>query len=255
MPVLNETDVYRELPVPRPLRRSIACLWIRRGDGGAVRILPDACTDIVWRPGAGAFVAGPDTRGRLSSTRPGETIVGARFRPGAGGSALGWPLHELRDRRVPLSELGLGVAEEMEEAPDPAAALALVAAAAFRLAGGGAPDGAVQAAVRGLRDPARRIERLAGDLGLSQRQLHRRFLAAVGYGPKTLQRVLRLRGFLATSAADVDSTLARAAFDAGYADQAHLARECRDLTGLTPRELLGAMPPRSNDDEPPWSGS
>jgi len=33
-------------------------------------------------------------------------------------------------------------------------------------------------------------------------------------------------------------SLAGAAFDAGYADQAHLARECRTLTGLTPRQLI-----------------
>jgi AraC-like DNA-binding protein len=27
--------------------------------------------------------------------------------------------------------------------------------------------------------------------------------------------------------------------DAGYADQAHMTREFRDLTGFTPRQLLG----------------
>ena len=33
--------------------------------------------------------------------------------------------------------------------------------------------------------------------------------------------------------------LAGAAIAAGYADQAHLARECRALTGLTPGQLAG----------------
>jgi AraC-like DNA-binding protein len=234
---LKETDVYREFPAPWALRRSIACLWIRRGDGRAVRVLPDACTDIVWRPGSPAVVAGPDTRARMSHPLPGETIVGVRFLPGAGGSALGWPLAELRDQRVGVSEVGLGFADRLEGEIDPAQALELVAAAAFRLAGAGAPDRAVQAAVARLGDPAQRVERLAEELGLSERQLRRRFLAAVGYGPKTLQRVLRLRRFLA-SAADAPLSLAGAAFDAGYADQAHLARECRALTGLTPRQLI-----------------
>jgi AraC-like DNA-binding protein len=241
MPVLNETDVYREFPAPGPLRRSIACVWIRRGDGGAVRVLPDGCSDIVWRPGAGAVVAGPDARAWLSRTLPGETIVGARFLPGAGGSALGWPLAELRDQRVALSELGLGLADRLDGALDPARAQWLVAAAAFRLAGSGAPDRAVQAAVVRLRDPTQRVERLADELGLSERQLHRRFLVAVGYGPKTLQRVLRLRRFLACAGAEVNDapvSLAGAALDAGYADQAHLVRECRALTELTPRQLI-----------------
>ena len=33
-------------------------------------------------------------------------------------------------------------------------------------------------------------------------------------------------------------TLAMLALDAGYADQAHMTRDFRDLTGFTPRELL-----------------
>lgn len=228
MAVLNETDAYRELPPPAPLRGAVACLWVRRCDGGAVRVLPDACTDVVWRPGTGAVVAGPDTRAWVSRTAAGETIVGVRFLPGAGGAALGWPLAELRDRRVALDDLG--VSKRLDGELDPAEA----AAAILRLARGGAPDRAVQAAVARLRDPTQRVERLADELGLSERQLRRRFLAAVGYGPKTLQRVLRLRRFLAGA----ERSIAGAAFDAGYADQAHLGRECRALTGLTPRQLV-----------------
>ena len=32
--------------------------------------------------------------------------------------------------------------------------------------------------------------------------------------------------------------LARAAADAGYADQAHLSRECRRLAGLSPSDVI-----------------
>ena len=90
-----------------------------------------------------------------------------------------------------------------------------------------------------LRDPAARVTDLAAELGLSDRQLRRRAHAAVGYGPKTLHRVLRFRGFLA--AADRDgpgADLARLAFETGYADQAHLSRECGRLAGLAPAALL-----------------
>jgi transcriptional regulator GlxA family with amidase domain len=101
------------------------------------------------------------------------------------------------------------------------------------------PDRAVQAAVTRLRNPSQRVDRLADELGFSERQLRRRFQAAVGYGPKTLQRVLRLRRFLArVTAGDPNARIARAAFEAGYADQAHLGRECRALTGLSSGQLL-----------------
>ena len=244
MSVLNKTDVYREFRPPPALRHSIACLWVRRGDGDTVRVFPDACTDIVWRSGHGAVVAGPDTHAWLSHTEPAETIVGARFFPGAGGAALGWPLGELRDRRVAIADLGLAP-DALDGALEPNRALDHIADTAFRLAAAGAPDRTVQAAIVRLRDPTQRVERLAEDLGLSERQLRRRFLTAVGYGPKTLQRILRLRRFLVRAGADAGRpplSLAEAAFDAGYADQAHLARECRALTELSAGELIGTSP-------------
>jgi AraC-like DNA-binding protein len=232
--VLNETDTlaYRELPPPTHLRRALSCVWARRGSG-RVRVLPDACTDIVWRDGEGAVIAGPDTGPWHSHTEPGELILGVRFLPGAGGPALGVPLSELRDRRIATSALGLDLRQELDGDADPRAVPRLLVAAAGRLVAARPPDAAVRAAIEPLLDPTQRVDALAADLGFSERHLRRRFLASVGYGPKILQRVLRLRRFLVSQRDD----LARAALDAGYADQAHLARECLRLTGLTPSQL------------------
>src|SRR5947199_7470666 len=41
--VLYETDTYREWAPPAALRHAISCLWVRRGDGSNVRVLPDGC--------------------------------------------------------------------------------------------------------------------------------------------------------------------------------------------------------------------
>ena len=113
-----------------------------------------------------------------------------------------------------------------------------MAAAAARLASAGAPDLAVRGAVRLLADPRARVDKLAADIGLSQRQLRRRCDAAVGYGPKTLQRVLRFRHFLASlDAAGPEPDLAAIAHASGYADQAHLTRECTRLAGSPPVAL------------------
>ena len=91
--------------------------------------------------------------------------------------------------------------------------------------------------------PGARVDELGAQLGVSERQLRRRFADAVGYGPKTLARVLRFQRFLALAATG-DDLRARWRLGAGYADQAHLTRECRRLAGRTPAELLlaGAGP-------------
>lgn len=231
---MNETDIYRELAPPASLRGALACIWVRRGTEEPVRVMPDSCSDLIWRTGRDPIVAGPDTTHRLSETRPGEVVVGVRLLPGAGGPALGLPLEELRNQRVSLQDLGLDPYEQLHGAIDPSDALGRLMVVALALIRSGPPDRAVQAAVVRLRDPAQRVDRLARDIGLSERQLRRRFLTSVGYGPKTLQRVLRLRRFLASASTD----LAIAAVDAGYADQPHLTRECKALTGLSPGQLL-----------------
>ncbi|OMI40139.1 AraC family transcription regulator [Streptomyces sparsogenes DSM 40356] len=66
--------------------------------------------------------------------------------------------------------------------------------------------------------------------------MHRRSLAAFGYGPKTLARVLRLNRAL--DAARAGTAFAEVAALAGYADQAHLAREVKALTGVPLGRLL-----------------
>ena len=79
---------------------------------------------------------------------------------------------------------------------------------------------------------------LADEIGLSERQLHRRCLATFGYGAKTLHRVLRFQEALQRARAGHD--LAPVAHECGYADQAHMARDVSALTGTTMTTLVGA---------------
>jgi AraC-like DNA-binding protein len=77
-------------------------------------------------------------------------------------------------------------------------------------------------------------------LGISAQHLRRRCIAALGYGPKQLQRILRFQAFLATAQTGVATPLrlAEMSVAAGYADQAHLTRECTSLAGLPPAQFL-----------------
>jgi AraC-like DNA-binding protein len=213
----------------------------RRTGGGAppTRVLPDGCVDLVWRGGSGAFVAGPDTGTIQGTTRDPRILVGARFAPGVGGAALGIPLSELRDRRVAAADLSRELDERFPPTLEPADALGRMLQVASGRIHAAPPDPAVREAARRLAVPRTRVETLADALGLSERQLRRRCHAGVGYGPKTLQRVLRFRRFLAgADAAGPGADLARLALDAGFADQAHLSRECTRLAGLAPAALV-----------------
>jgi AraC-like DNA-binding protein len=225
---------YQELPAP-----GLECLWTRvvGEEPRTTPVLPDACSDLIWASGRGAFVAGPDTGPVAVSSEPGRVYVGARFGPAKGGAALGLPLSELRDLRLDLADLRPDLAERLPGDLEPREAARRVAAIARELVAASPADAAIAEATRRLADPGVRVEALAAELGLSDRQLRRRCRAAAGYGPKTLQRVLRFRRFLALDGRD----LARRALDAGYGDQPHLTRECVRLSGRTPAALLARM--------------
>ncbi|MFE9439944.1 helix-turn-helix domain-containing protein [Streptomyces sp. NPDC006602] len=224
--------------VERPSRMAGAVVWTNTPSGpGAGRILPDGCMDLLWHEGR-LMVAGPDTRAYVTEGEP-SAWAGVRFCPGTAPALLGVPAHEMRDRRVELADLWLAaevrrVTAQVNAADDPASGLERVALE--RAAGTHPPDPLLRQVVTAL-DSGRPVATIADELGLSARQLHRRCLTAFGYGPKTLARVLRLQRalVLARSGAPFAETAARS----GFADQAHLARDVRELAGLPLTELLG----------------
>ena len=238
------TATYRELAAPPGLEALVACVWVSHD--GETRVLPDACADVVFSGGR-LVVAGPATVGVVVPATPGQTRVGVRFRVGAAGAALGLPAGELRDQGVPLAEVWGQDARLLEDRVAAAptrkdALLALIGGVARRLPAPEAADHEVRRAALALARPGADVAATARAVGLSERQLRRRFEHAIGYGPATLTRVLRFQRFLrrANGPGAEAASLALLAAEAGYADQAHLARECRRLAGLAPSALLAA---------------
>ena len=197
-----------------------------------LRVLPDGCIDVIWSDGQ-AFVAGPDSTANVQPRRPGQEFVGIRFAPGAAPTYLRVPAVELRDRRVPLAQLlapaeARQFTERVAEAADREAALS-------ELVPPTSPEPWVRRLVARLRAGSP-VAAAADELALSERQLHRRSLAAFGYGPKTLARILRLERALGMARTGMPP--AQVAHLAGYADQPHLSRDVRALAGVPLRTLL-----------------
>jgi AraC-like DNA-binding protein len=222
---------YLERLVASPL---VACTWEQATTTQhAQPIVPDACVDLIWAGGR-LTVAGPDTRPRVVTLESASRLVGVRLRPGAAGAIFGLPASELCDVSPDAAEvLGRVVAaalrEELARGSDPH--VRLLRAVQLR---GAELDPLVGAALAALGRPRARVGPVAAELGVSARQLHRRVSDAVGYGPKMLARVLRFRRLQALPPAP----LAELAFDAGYADQAHMTSEVTHLAGLSPVRFL-----------------
>jgi AraC-like DNA-binding protein len=239
--------VYREARPTADLAGHIRRVWYRRiGQEEAsrpIRVVPDGCIDLMWMRGE-LLVAGPDTTAWVGRIPAGTEIVGLRFRPGTAPSVLGVPATEIVDDRLSAADVAKrwtgDFTGRLEAAQSLTAASALLQEAVrLQLAEAPALDPVVQHVVSSVQGyQSVRVDRLADHLGLSERQLHRRCCAALGYGPKTFGRIVRFQRFLASARESSAQSFARLAADTGYADQSHLTREVRRLAGLAPAELV-----------------
>lgn len=82
------------------------------------------------------------------------------------------------------------------------------------------------------------VETLAREQVVSRRQLERDFQRWLGTSPRHLGQVARLQQV--SRRAHRGCSLATVAADAGFADQAHMSRVVRSLTGLTPTGFIGS---------------
>lgn len=224
----------------------MACTWAAHysasGEAHVARVLPDGCIDLLWTR-RGLEIAGPDTTSFELDPLPNARVVGLRFLPAVAPAFLGVPASAIVDchlaardilgeRATPLIDALHGA----KTARDAANLLFVHASRWLRTP----PDRMVEKAILDVRGTiaSPSVADLASSIGVSERQLRRRFVDAVGYAPKTFQRITRLRRFVARSAGP-RRPLVELAIDCGYADQAHLTREVRALTGLTPTALVG----------------
>ena len=247
---------YGEWAPSPPLKEHLCCLWLNdrsHAPAAVFNVVPDGCVDVIWTQ-RDIIVAGPDTRPVAAELPTDAVLVGARFHPGAALSWLGIPLNEILNSRLPLREFWKSDVSRLADAlfrlTDPAAIgheiERTLVARLSRL--GPIPQGVAflrDAAFRNLHDGHLNIPEIAGHMGLSERTLHRRCTDVFGYGLKTLHRILRFQRFRNLALHSVDDRLVEIAFEAGYADQAHLTREVRRLGGLTPAQYLATLRDRS----------
>lgn len=214
--------------------------------GCPTAVLPDGCVDVVWVNGE-LVVAGPATTAVPVPASVGEQPFGVRLRTGAVEGVLGVPADVLRDVDVPLADVhgsraGARVQGRVARArrSGTRAGLRVLVEQLAGSAVAGQPDLLVREAARRLAVPGVLLPQVARDLDVSERQLRRRFARSVGYGPRMLGRVHRLQRVLTRHEQAPNMPLAELAAAAGYADQSHMSREVRQLSGTTPRQLLAS---------------
>ena len=240
-------------------------LWYcdgHRGLNGTERVLPNGRFQLAFSLAEGPISALTDPMGDGAGIAP-TLLIGIRsrfsiidtaklrsamrvvFRPGGVHAFLGMPADVFHNRNVSLDLIWGSMADTLRDrlrsASDPARKFQLLEAALLSRINERAQ---LNTAVRyALREFARRpqipmVRELAHEAGLSRRRFAQLFREQIGLTPKLYCRLQRFQNALKqiTSGASVD--WAQLALAAGYCDQAHLAHEFRDFSGLSPSAYL-----------------
>jgi AraC-like DNA-binding protein len=202
-----------------------------------------------------ALLGGLHTRPALISQCGAQAGVQLSLTPLGARALLGVPAGELASLDCPLEavlgEDGVELTDRLRAAPDWSGRFAAVESVLLRRLGRGSarlatqPAEVAQAWRLTLAGGGRlRIGELATRVGWSDRHLAARFRAETGLAPKEAARVVRFdltrRALAARVTRGGPPDLASLAVAAGFADQAHLTREWRALSGLSPTRWLAA---------------
>jgi AraC-like DNA-binding protein len=255
--------LIRYLP-SAPLDRYVDCFWWSQRDRPEVfgeHMLPSGCVQMIvalhdlpilcvpssssgdplaW---SGGIVHGPQWTYYRSGPKPAGTTVGVSFRPGAAGDILGLPVSDLTDRHVSADALwgarARALREQLLAAQSPSAAFGVLEAelsARLRHPLLIHPAVAQALACRPGGWGYSRVGEIQRQAGYSPRHFVALFRAAVGLTPKHYYRVKRFTTALQGLANCNTRGLADLAAAVGYSDQAHLTREFREFSGVTPTQ-------------------
>jgi AraC-like DNA-binding protein len=191
----------------------------------------------------GALIAGPRTGFQVIDTEQQMEVMGVHLRAGGMRALSRVPTNKFTNQDVPLSEIWGGFVAELHDkirlVSSPETKLQVLEILLMRrLREDLIPHRAIPEALR-LLEPDQnpvKMAHLAESIGLSSRRFIEIFTSHVGLSPKSYARIRRFQRALRAIHGSSVSSWADLAFDCGWCDQAHMIRDFKQFSGVTPTE-------------------
>lgn len=217
------TTRYQERPGRHP---TVAAVWsYGAGEAGSSLIAADGCFDLIVRMRsygpASASVCSPVTSAHVARVEANTALVGLRIQPGYGAA--------LTDHGSTILRAVDDHLLKNESDPDRLESLVATAIDASK------PPNIVAEFVSQARATSGRLRLTTQSSSKGERELQRACRRWLGLSPKVFLRIER--AWAARSFIQEGTPLAELAATLGYSDQSHLARDIRELFGVTPRRL------------------
>lgn len=204
--------------------------WERKGAAKYERVLPSGRAQVIVDLDTGvAVIVGPRTVSAVVA--PVRCAAGFSLSGSGLARIVGGDARQMIDTTIDVRDLGGNVPALPQPNGD-----SDLRAFARHLVNRFEVDDRIVVAERLLRSGAP-ASLVATRLGLDRRTFVPAFRSLVGVAPKHYELITRLQRVNAVLRSDTAMPLATLAADAGFADQAHMTRDVRRLTGHTPNQI------------------
>ena len=189
-----------------------------------------------------AGLTGPGAEAQVATIEPFMRIAGMRLQPAVFEPLFGLSAGAIAQRSGPFEFFGLTAPKGLSDAARIACSdddwTGVQNVFATFAAGGLSIDTVVQRVAASLIETHgdAHIEKLAASNQLSARHLRRRFRHQMGLTPKAFAQIRRVRK-LCIDALRSELGWTTLSLEAGFADQAHMARNIQSVFGLRPGEV------------------
>ena len=242
---------YEELASPQSLIPFVDRFWHGVVSAASpfrdLTIVPDGCVDVVYEQQGAyvrCFVFGTASHLHQFQFTPDAQYVGVRFRPGMGRHFLELHPRDLTDQQVEVSAfLDVQPDEIAEESGFLAQTELLTHRLGVALHRLDVTPSPLEQALHCVQQNQERwrVDTLADLTGRSVRQVERTIMADTGLPPKFLLRILRVQSAISAIQCAPLRSLVDLATTLDYADQAHMNRDFRLITGSTPAQYQLAL--------------
>jgi AraC-like DNA-binding protein len=254
---------YQEYEISEPLKPFVKVIWSMEDEahvmnGFPIYILPDSCVELVVHfsdPYKTTFSNNTTSiqqqsfvvaqmKSFMQIQSHGKTgLIAVRFSALGAYHFFGMPMKEIVNREAGLRNVWQGLAAEVEERIYHAVntqqrSQIIQSYLQLQLYRNGYIDKGIEFCVNEIKSTKGQIsvERLADKVGISNRQLVRRFDKCIGLSPKEFIRITKFISSLDIINQSKNKSLTEIGFESGYYDQAHFIRDFKEFSGMTPTD-------------------
>lgn len=224
---------------------------MNEGSTKPISVIPDGCIDILFccderKPAAN--ICGSVLQSKSINLKTGYEYFGVRFLPKQETQNLNFPMSEMIEREVPLTDMiSIGAAglEKVVNERDFYKRIQLFKQMIGQtiFASGNSPQSIIKYALNKIYSSKGNINinQLADETGYSTRYLRKKFEENIGISPKLFSQIVRFQYSLYMLLKDHNYSIKDIIVENGYYDQAHLINEFKKFGNLTPNTLSKKM--------------